>query len=72
MAQETKKELTKMMLQQWQDGAVAGRELISMSLNKIKVEAPQTTLTISQIIEIVDSCKMPFEDKPENAEKVNQ
>ena len=66
MSPEAKKELEKMMMQQWEDGAVAGRELISMGLNKIKEEAPQTTLTISQIIDMVDSSKMPFEVQPKN------
>ena len=66
MSPEAKKELEKMMMQQWKDGAVAGIELILMSLNKIKEEAPQTILTISQVIDMVENSKMPFEDQPNN------
>ena len=64
MSKEAAEEMLKQeFLKQWQDGMVTGREMISMSFNKIKTMTPDTHLSISQVIDIVEDCKFPFELK---------
>jgi hypothetical protein len=55
------KEIQVMLIEQWQEGMVSGREMISMAVQKIAVESPETMMTITEVSALIDGCIFPFE-----------
>lgn len=63
MNEKTEETLKQMFVDQWKLGLVAGVDLILMAMEKIKLEAPGTKLSVDQIIDIVNNCKVTLDKR---------